>query len=164
MRPYVRILAIAALVPVAACEQSPSTGSGFDNVPVLSATETSQDVGDFVIHFNALPTVDLSADVASQYGIVRSENQALLTVSIRRKLANQTDIGARADVTARATNLTGQLKEMTMREIAEENSVYYIGQVSITNAETLIFAIEVLPEGTTDSHSIRYMKQFFVGG
>lgn len=164
MRLYVRILAIASLITVGACEQSASPGSRLQDVPVLSATETSQEFGDFVIHFNALPTTDLSADIASQYGIVRSENQALLTVSIRRKLTGQTDTGVRGDISVSATNLTGQLKKMTMREIAEEDSVYYIGQVAITNAETLIFAIEVLPEGTSDVRQIRYMKQFFVNG
>ncbi len=152
----------AGIFLIAACGQSAPPNVVGDTTEVLSATETSQDLGDYVVHFNALPTDQLSAPIASQYGIVRSANQALLTVSLRKKQADQTDISARGAIDVSATNLTGQLKNMTLREIVEGDAVYYVGVVSITNAETLIFSIQITPEGEPDTHSIRYMKQFYI--
>lgn len=162
MSGYSRIVAAAGIFVIAACGQPAAPGTGMSNVDVLSATETSQDLGDFVVHFNAMPTDQLTAPIASQYGIVRSASQALLTVSIRAKRANQTDVSARGAVAVSATNLTGQLKNITMREIDESDATYYVGVFPITNAETLIFTIEVMPEGAGEMRTIRYMKQFFV--
>lgn len=157
-----RIFAVAGILVLAACDQGPAPGDGIANVDVLPATETSQDFGDYVVHFNAMPTDELTAPIASQYGIVRSASQALLTVSIRAKQTNQTDVSAHGVVRVSATNLTGQLKNITMREIDDNEAVYYIGVFPITNAENLIFTIEVTPEGTGETRTIRYMKPFFV--
>ncbi|MDH3984002.1 MAG: DUF4426 domain-containing protein, partial [Gammaproteobacteria bacterium] len=49
------------------------------------AGATSADIGDYVVHFNAQSTDQLSPDVARAYNIVRSKNRAMLNVSIIRK-------------------------------------------------------------------------------
>ncbi|MYF70586.1 MAG: DUF4426 domain-containing protein, partial [Proteobacteria bacterium] len=44
-----------------------------------------QEFGDYTLHFNALTTDQLPAEVAQRHGIVRSGNRAMLHVSILRK-------------------------------------------------------------------------------
>ena len=47
-------------------------------------------------------------------------------------------------------NLTGQLKNVTMRKIEEPGDVvaiYYIGDTTVANREVLVFDISVTPEG-----------------
>ena len=51
----------------------------------LGQNENYKDFGDYVVHFNALSTADLPAEVARGYGITRSKNRAMLNVSIIRK-------------------------------------------------------------------------------
>ena len=65
-------------------------------------------------------------------------------------------------VTVAANNLTGQLKSVALREIREQEAIYYIGEYGIANGETLIFSIDVTPIGEISPLSARYMKQFFV--
>ena len=51
-----------------------------------------------------------------------------------------------------------------MREIREPGDVeaiYYIGETQVANRETLIFDIAVIPEGKTNSSSVRFKRQFY---
>ena len=153
--------AICSALLLAACGEAPGPTVVNSDDRVLTATESFRDVGDFTIHFNAMPTAQLTAEVASTYGIVRSQNRAMLTVNIRKNGASGTT-AARGTVTATATNLSGQLRNLTMREVTESDAVYYIGETMISNAETLVFTIQVTPEGSDQTQTIRYMKQFFV--
>ena len=85
----------------------------------------------------------------------------MLTVSI---IDNATNISVTGNVTVKTQNLTGQLKNVTMREIREPGDVeaiYYIGETQVANRETLIFDIAVIPEGKTNSSSVRFKRQFY---
>jgi len=157
------ILLLGTWVLSAGCEQSTDTGiSGIEDDAVLPGTETSKDFGDYVVHFNALGTDHLTADIARQYDIVRSQNRAMLTVSILEKQADGGQIAVSGGVSASAINLTGQLKNIAVREIREEDAIYYIGETAITNMETLIFTLHVTPIDEADRFTIRFQKQFFV--
>jgi len=143
------------------CQQAPESEAAFAQ-PALTGTETSKDFGDYVVHFNSLSTEQLSPDVARQYDIVRSSNRALLNVSIIKKVPGALGTSVSGSVSASAINLTGQLKNITLREIREEQAIYYIGEAMISNEETLIFTIDTTPINESSRFSIRYMKQFFV--
>ncbi len=54
-----------------------------------------------------------------------------------------------------------QLKNITMRRIDEQDAVYYIGETPIANRETLIFDIEVTPEGASTPSEVRFSRQFY---
>ena len=96
-----------------------------------------------------------------QHGIIRSKTRALLNVSIIKKEPGTLGRSVSGSVSASAINLTGQLKNITVREIREEDSIYYIGEAITANEETLIFTIDVTPLNESSRFSIRYMKQFF---
>lgn len=125
------------------------------------AEATSADIGDFVVHFSAQSTDQLPPEVARAYNIVRSKNRAMLNVSIIRKSDNTSVSG---DVTVKTVNLTGQLKNVTMRRIEEPGdtaAIYYIGETVVANRETLIFDIRVMPEGTNRASDVRFKRQFY---
>ena len=49
-----------------------------------------------------------------------------------------------------------------MRQISEQEAVYYIGETKIANRETLIFEITVKPEGEDrPSDVIRFQRKFY---
>lgn len=122
------------------------------------AEETSVDIGRHVVHFNAQSTDQLSPDVAQQYDFVRSKNRAMLTVSVVEEESNKT---SRAEVTVKTRNLAGQLKNVAMRTIEEDDSIYYIGETAVANREILIFDITVTPEGVDQPVDIRFKREFF---
>jgi hypothetical protein len=124
--------------------------------PAQSEPQKYKDFGDYVIHFNAMTTADLPADVARGYGITRSGNRAMLNVVILKKEPGTTGRPVRGSVAARATNLTGQLKNLQMREIAEDGgeNIYYLGETTVSNAEVLIYTIDVTPINETSRFSV----------
>jgi len=122
------------------------------------AGATSSDIGEHIVHFSAQSTDQLPPEVARAYNIVRSKNRAMLNVSVLREADNR---AVTADVTVKAVNLTGQLKNITMRQINEQDAIYYIGEVPVANRETLVFDISVLPEGVESATDVRFKRQFF---
>ena len=153
------LLAFSLLALVAAC------GGPGDSAAVPKAQPagaTSADIGDYVVHFSAQTTDKLPQEVAQAYNIVRSANRAMLNVSVIRKSDNAS-VAAVVQVSTR--NLTGQLKNVSMRKIEEPGetlAIYYIGETSVANRETLVFDISITPEGTETASDVRFKQEFYV--
>jgi hypothetical protein len=149
------LIALSLIWLVGACG---GPGESAD-VPVAQpAGATSADIGDHVVHFSAQSTDQLPPEVARAYNIVRSKNRAMLNVSVLSKADNRP---VPASVTVKTVNLTGQLKNITMRQIDEQDAIYYIGEVPVANRETLIFDISIMPEGVDTASDVRFKRQFF---
>lgn len=159
-----RIRALASLVAstwLLGCEPAMNVDATNTQQDVLPATESQRDFGDYVVYFNALTTDQLTPDIASQYGIVRSQRRALLNVSVHRKLEGGATEAVAGTVSASATNLNGQLKNMTLREIREEAAIYYVGELGVTDGEVLIYTVEAMPTGGARPLQLRFTRQFF---
>ena len=122
------------------------------------ASASDVDIGDHIVHFSAQSTDQLPPDVARAYGIVRSKNRAMLNVSV---IKEGTTIAVPADITVRTVNLAGQLKNVTMRKIQEQEAIYYIGETAVANHETLVFNIRITPEGKTEASDVRFTREFY---
>jgi len=128
-------------------------------VPVAEPEGASfVDIGDYVVHYSAQLTDQLPPEVARAYNIVRSKNRAMLNVSV---LEEGTNKPATATITVQTVNLTGQLKNVNMRAIHEQEAIYYIGETPVANQETLIFDISVQPDGVAEPVDVRFKRQFF---
>jgi hypothetical protein len=124
--------------------------------------ETFRDFGNYEVHFNAVRTDSLTADVARAYGIQRSPTRVMLTVSVLRKEATHAPRKpVEAGIMVDAYNLNGQLKDMDMRRISEGDAIYYIGEVSISGAEILVFDISVTPQGENTPLEVKLKREFF---
>ena len=155
--------AAGVAIALAACGQQDSGGSADTaEADILSATESYRDFGDYTLHFNTLTTNQLDERIASEYGIVRSPNRVLLNVSV---LQNQ-EIGlatpVEAEVTAGARNLTNQARNIDIQEVREQDAIYYLGETTIVNAESLVFTVEASVEGRAEPLVVSFQKQFFV--
>lgn len=122
------------------------------------------EIDGYVIHYNAVSTADVPPAVAKAYDIVRSRARGLLNISVLRKTegAIGTPEPVRARVSVEAKNLTGQLKPFKVREITEDGAIYYLGDFSVNDGETVVFDIRVTPEGSDRTHEIRFKRQFFI--
>lgn len=157
------LLAIAATALIlAACGGDESTiQTTSSGPPAEPANASMKDFGDYVIHFNAISTDQLQPEVARAYNITRSKNRAMLNVSIIRKVEGTIGQSVAGSVSATANNLTGQLKNLTLRQVTEGDAVYYIGDVAVANGETLVFNIDATPINETSRFSVRFSRQFF---
>ena len=124
--------------------------------------EQSQDFGNHVVHFNAIPTGFLNPKVATQFNVRRSKNRALLNVSVLKKHMGTSGEPVSAQVTAKAVNLTGQAREINMREVRQGQAIYQLGDFKIHNEETLDFTIEATPVGGDQTYTVKFRRQFFV--
>jgi hypothetical protein len=149
------IFALSWLQLLVACGGPPPGATVPEAAP---AGETSVDIGDHVVHFNAQSTDQLPPEVARAYNFVRSKNRAMLTVSVLEEATNKS---MNAEITVKTRNLTGQLKNIAMRKITEEDAIYFIGETPVANREVLIFDITVTPEGADRPVDVRFKREFF---
>ncbi|MEL6870688.1 MAG: DUF4426 domain-containing protein [Pseudomonadota bacterium] len=134
-------------------------GGGERTVPEAeSAAENSAIFGDYTVYFHALSTDEVPADVAKTVGVVRARNRALLNVSVQKTATTE---AVTAEVSVKTVNLTGQLKSMTMRQVEQGDAIYYLGEVSVANRETLIFDISVTPAGESESFQVRTKRIYY---
>ena len=149
------LVALAFLGLVSACG-GPNQNAEVPEAQPAGASDAS--IGDHVVHFSAQSTDQLPPEVARAYNIVRSKNRAMLNVSVLREDDGTAVV---AKVSVKTVNLTGQLKNITMRQIEEGDAIYYIGEVAIANRETLVFDISVTPEGSQIVSDVRFKRQFY---
>lgn len=150
------LISMMFLALVAACG---GPGDSADVPQAQPAEASSADIGDHVVHFSAQTTDQLPREVARAYQIQRSPERAMLNVSIIRK---SDYASVTADVAVKTRNLTQQLKNVEMRQINEQDAIYYIGETKVANRETLIFEITVRPEDAEQpSDVIRFQRQFY---
>jgi predicted small lipoprotein YifL len=162
MRTVSRLLAaLMTLVLLTGCGQDADVGATISSTTAEAPAASSRDFGDYVIHFNAISTDQLQPEIARTYNITRSKNRAMLNVSIIKKQEALPGMPVAGSVSASANNLTGQLKNLSLREIIEGDAIYYIGDISVANAETLVFNISATPADETEALAVRFSRQFF---
>ena len=124
--------------------------------------QQSKQFDDYTVHYNALNSSLISPEAAKAYGIRRSDSRALINISVLKNMANQSPAAVKATVTASGRNLTGQTREVEMREIDEnDEAIYYIGELSVRNMETFDFTVMVTPEGQSKPFKVKFRQQFY---
>lgn len=127
----------------------------------VSATPATKDFDDYTIHLNAFNSDTLQPNVAKAYNIIRSKNRGLLTISVVKKSLSENGKPVKASVNAKATNLTGQLKNIEIREINDGGAVYYISEFQVADKEILDFTINVTPDTGNGPYTVELRQQFF---
>jgi hypothetical protein len=126
-----------------------------------AAAENSQQFGDYVIHYNAFRSDTLSPEIAKQYDLTRRNNRVIVNIAVLKKVLNTTGKPVAATVTGHASNLTGQLKELTFREIKEDTAIYYLADTQVSDGEYLKFELKITPEGESSPARLQFQKRFF---
>ena len=129
--------------------------------PLSAGADNSTSADGFVIHHSAFTADTLDPAVAQRYGIQRSKQRGVINVSIIKEKAGTTGQSTAGRVEVSATSQTGQKQRVPMRELKEQESVYYIGEFPVQDQETLDFVIEVTPEGAAKPLHAKTSQQFF---
>ena len=133
-----------------------------------ATAEQSQRFDGYTVHYNTMNTEMLNAEVARGYKITRSKNRALLNISVLQDGEPSSSVKTKgtfhpvkAEVTATATNLSSQMREIKIRELEDAGAIYYIGEIPVRNEETLDFDVQVQPAGSEETYTLKFSQQFF---
>ena len=121
----------------------------------------SDTFGAYTVHYQAVNSTFLDADIAEQYGIVRSDRRAFLNISVIKAENEGSTLAVPAQISGGKRNLLGQTGSIEFREIREGSAIYYIGEFDYSNAERVRFSIEVQPEMTGEAVEIRWETQLY---
>lgn len=158
-RPFFSAVLLGLALAASGCGRAPPSPAAQTAQPL---EETFREFGNYDVHFNALRTDTLTPQIASNYGIQRSPNRVMLNVTILRKQADHAPrVPVDAAVEVDAYNLNGQLKNLQMRRVSEGEAIYYIGEVSISGTEILVFDISATPTGETTPLTVKFKREFY---
>ncbi|QOC22422.1 DUF4426 domain-containing protein [Wenzhouxiangella sp. AB-CW3] len=127
--------------------------------------EQSQSFERHVVHYNTLITAQLPAEVARAHDIQRSSSRALLNIAVLEKPEDEADMpsAVTAEVTASAVNRAGQRRNISMREVTEQDAIYYIGTFRVHDEENLDFTVRITPSHSEAApYELRFEQEFFV--
>lgn len=145
MKPLVRILTLLAALS-----------------SLTAAAQQAQQFGDYTVHYNALNSSLISPEVAKTYDIRRSDSRALVNIAVLKNIEDQPPVAVQALVSVSARNLTGQTRQVEMREINEGgDAIYYIGELSVRNMETFSFTVMIKPESQGRTYELKFKQQFY---
>ncbi|MFY2763059.1 DUF4426 domain-containing protein [Arenimonas sp. MALMAid1274] len=126
--------------------------------PALAQNSTR--AGEYVVHYNALPSTRITPEVARRSGITRSANRALVNIAVRQG-GPGADRAVPAQVKLAVTNLSGQRVGLRAREVREGDAIYYLAEARIAGQDTLTFELEVTVAGAAPIKA-SFRQEFFV--
>ena len=114
----------------------------------------------YTFQYNAFPSTSLPAQMTRQYQFKRSQNMALVNITV---IDNNSDIrykGIKAKVKGVMQNLMGQQKKLKFKEIFEDKTYYYIAEVPTEHNDVVHMKITAQPNDSEKSYDFKFVKQF----
>lgn len=102
--------------------------------------EQKQVLGEWDVHYIAFPSTMLTPQIAQANGIVRSQYNSVINVSVLDSTSKQAQD---VSVIGTATNLLGTKKPLSFKKVVEGEAIYYIATLKFANLETYRFAIDI---------------------
>lgn len=120
-----------------------------------AAAEQKITSGALDIHYIVFNSSFLQPAIAKASGLERGKDIAVLNVSPLRD-----GKGEKSTVSGSATNLLGQIRPLSFREIDEGEAVYYIAQFPIDGREILKIAVDLV-DSEGKQHELKFNQEVF---
>lgn len=157
MNAFSRFVFLVAFLALSACGGQPPAPAPTSAAP--AGGEAVEIVGDATIRASAVQTSALNDTIAQRYGIARDDKTVLLLVAVR-KGAGAAETSVPAQVKASATGLTGDRREIEMRELRTGDLLDYVGTVRTSLPETLRFEVTASLEGGGTA-KLQFNREFY---
>ena len=124
--------------------------------------EQAKEFGDLQVHYIALPSTFLQANIAKEYKLKRSKYTGLVNISVLNK--KQGLKAEKAILSGTGKNLIGQTVDLKFQEIVEGNSIYYIATYPFTNEEIVKFQINIQTKqnGKSKTNQLKFQHKFYI--
>jgi hypothetical protein len=119
------------------------SGALVAQVDQVKEIKTSQEFGDYRVHFNVFNSTDIPAAVARQFSLVRGKDRALVNISLVKTENGITSLGLPAQVSGVTRNLMQQKQDLKFIEVKEADVTYYLAPFVFNNEDFLYFDIQV---------------------
>lgn len=121
--------------------------------------QQSEMFGRYELHYSVVNTTFLSPEVAANYGIVRGNRRAILTLAVREQLEQGSETRA-MQLRGRTWDLI-QNQPLSFVEIREGQSVYYVADFKFINEEWRFFEVHFRPEGAQQTYTFEFKHQLY---
>jgi hypothetical protein len=122
----------------------------------LSAEQMKQ-LGNWDVHYMALPATFLTPEVAVEYGIQRSKFNGVINISV---LDTKTQQAQQVAISGIAKDLFGRQRQLEFNQVTEDDAVYYLATVPYQSEQLYNFTINV---GQGDQQQqLTFSHTFFV--
>lgn len=121
-----------------------------------------QEYDGYVVQYSAIHSIDLSPQIARQYGVSRDPNHGLLMINVQKKNSSPTAKAVAAKITGVARNITGQTQTLALHEVREGAIVYYLAEVAVENLDLMTFDLKITPDGSNQVLALRFQQRFYV--
>ena len=132
------------------------------SLPSTAEERVFTEFGDYKVLHTVFNSSFIQPDVAKTYNLTRGKDRALINVSVVKDTAAGTSNGLAATITGTVSNLMQQTKTLEFQEISEQNAVYYLAPLRVSNEEVLHFTLQVLREGHSKPYTIKFTKKLYV--
>lgn len=122
---------------------------------------TSQQFGDYTVHYNVFNSTDIPAAIAQTYNLVRGKNRALVNISLTKTTAGATSLGLPAAINIKTRNLMQQQQALKIIEINEGEATYYLAPFVFNNEELLYFDIEVRADAQSQPMTLSFNRTLY---
>lgn len=115
--------------------------------------------GPYKLHYMAMVTYELPPQVAEVYGITRSRKQGIVVLNLQH--VDQPQVSVASKVSGRIRNLIGQERLDELREVREQDAIYWIATFDFSHLETMRFDFQVDPDGPHPAFPVHFSQQFY---
>lgn len=119
-----------------------------------------QEVDQYEVYYNLVNSTFLEPEIAERYDVERSEDIAVLTVSVRGPNENNEMTDQPSEVSGSVTDLV-QYYPLEFEEFRDPNAVYYIAEVPAHGRTNLDFSLEVSPRDSAEVYQIEFSEPIF---
>ena len=128
----------------------------------LAGTAQAEQVkgfGDLSVHYIALNSTSVPANVAADYDLDRGENVALINIAGRRESGEPgIRLPCPSRSRARCGISLGQTITLTFQEVREPGAIYYLATTRFTDREALRFELTVEDLERGERHPLSFQK------
>ena len=119
--------------------------------------EQKEDMGKYVLHYNAFASTFLTPKIAEKYHIMRSRSIAVVNLVLIKK----PNTPVSAVVQGTWTNDAQQTQSLSFNQITEGKSIYYIAQLPFKEGELLTFKVTLIPNGNAQPLVYQFSQNIY---
>lgn len=124
--------------------------------------EQYRQFGDYRVHYSAFKSDMITPEIAKAHDLTRSRYKAIVNITVQKKNAKNGYAPVHATVEGTARDIYSKIHKLTMQEVKEGPSIYYLAELPIVDKQKLTFDISVIPEGEEVARKLSFKRQFFV--
>ena len=134
----------------------PFTGASAESLESVEAA------GKYRLHYSVFNSMMLTPAIAGIHHLVRKEDVVYINIALTGiDDEGNESLGREAEISGRAKNLIGQIRELPFKTIREGDVVYYLAPLQHTNEEIFHFDVQAAPAPGETPVSVRFTRKLY---